>query len=781
MSDLPVNQLTSPPVNQSTSPPANQLPPQLLQPAVRAKLSGLRWMLRCRLAAEGLAIMLMALVAAVLVSLGMDYTLRLDRPLRIALTAICGCLIGWVGWRQMLAPLMSPLRDEDLALLIERKWHDLRDSLISTIQFGRTRRLPIGASVDMIVHTARKANELTMALPFGQVLERRRFWRLFAASLAAVVLLGGIGAATAKSGTMALWFKRNVLMTNDAWPQDTYLKVQGNDFEVLRGDDLSVVVVVVEGSQAPAWVTYHANYPSVGMTEERVDVSPDGKTYEKKFQAVSEEFSFYVTGGDDKTDKAHPHSVSLVDAPMLIAPRYRIVYPAYMNLPDAPQRNLDGVLGAPLGSTVTIAAQSSKDLESAAVEIDDKPAGSTRLSGQRDVLCSFVVEGKNVSAMRKLRVLLKDTAGYSNRRQQPFQLHVQNDLAPNVIVRSFGVGPNVTPNAIIPLSINVRDDNGVARLQAGAIIPPAASFAASLPASAPTSQAADVVLANVAPPPGGQKEFNAIHKHDLEKSATAAKVGDLVQILVEAQDTMDGDLGGPNRKRSVAEFHIISAEDVRVDLTRRQKEISMEFAQAILAQNTLVAQAAAMTTELAAGRVPDNVRVVAAAGVKGQTAVGSDCSKAAELLQVIHDEMVNNRVFKSSEHDYLSGEIIEPLRKLGGPISEASAGLNKTVSSIDAGATDAAGLNVTAGAAFELQQTILQEMKAIHERMRKLESRQDFINQVIALQGVWQHVANQTKDLERQQAGRLMDSASQAVSKPASRPASKPGRADWEN
>ncbi|RPI59242.1 MAG: hypothetical protein EHM48_09175, partial [Planctomycetaceae bacterium] len=355
----------------------------LVQSNVRAKLSKLRASLRRRLAAEGLAWVLLAMVAIVFATLALDYMLHLDRIPRIIMMSLALAWLGYVAWCRLVRPASVAMDDEGLALLVENKWRQLGDRLISAIQFADTTNPAPGVSQTMINQMAVEANQSAAALPFGEIVERRMMLRVMGLALAGIMLVAGFSILTAPFKTMSFWFQRNVLFMNIDWPQKTYLTVldaEGN-FEVLRGDDLTVTVVADEGSEAPDSIVFHADYRnSVGKTEESVDVNPDKRSYTKVFAGVNEPFSFYVTGGDDNRDKARPHEVVLIDPPALNEVQYQVEYPAYTHKEPSQFRPVQGVIVAPIGSTLRLTATANKDLSEASLMLDKVATGSAQIS-----------------------------------------------------------------------------------------------------------------------------------------------------------------------------------------------------------------------------------------------------------------------------------------------------------------------------------------------------------------------------------------------------------------
>ena len=195
----------------------------LVQPSVRGKLRRLQTVIKARLAGEGVAWLILALIAGVFATLALDYFLRLPRGLRAVLSPAALALSLYVLGRYTIMPLLVPLDSENLALLVERRYGQLKDRLISAIQFSRTPIESTFASQAMINHMAAEANALAEKIDFKGVVERKTLLHAMGYSSLGVVMLTLF--TLWQPGIMSLWWHRNVEIDNTLWPQDTYLSV----------------------------------------------------------------------------------------------------------------------------------------------------------------------------------------------------------------------------------------------------------------------------------------------------------------------------------------------------------------------------------------------------------------------------------------------------------------------------------------------------------------------------------------------------------------------------
>ena len=730
----------------------------LLHGSIRRKLAGLRARLRTRLAGEAAAWAMVALVGLVFVTLGFDYYLRLDRPQRGLIMGLCLIGLVWVLWRELIRPMLVPMGEEDLALLVEDRYDELGDRLISAVQFSQPGRDDEAtASRAMIDVMARQANETAATLDFERIVERNNMWRAAGAAACAAMLLGGF--TFWKQDVMALWFQRNVtIWSNAEWPQENELiVVGGGDFTVVRGRDLKVKIIAAEGTVAPPHVTVHARLPSVaGVTEDRIAMAKGSPgEYVKVFRGVTEEFEFWVTGGDDSRDERRPHKVFVLDPPVLRNVRFWVHYPKYMK--QTHPRPVDGSMGTltvPMGSTIHFTAQSTKDVVWAGIFLDNAEPKTWTIKSPsakateedkpdpRKVWGYFLVDVPAPAARKvrhfqakELRLALRDTDNITNPIGGQYLLQVLPDQDPKISARKFGVSGSLTPNARVPLRIQASDDNGLFGLTANIEVaqkdkvPPTRT---KIPLS-----------------PVGRKEFTT--SHDIELGGKF-KPKTIIQVSVTAADTFPDTWGGPNRSTSgTLDFRIVTPEELMAELVRRQKELRLEFVHTIEQQTAARSKALAAAEAVPGDTIDAEARRLASGSAGHQTSVASECAKAALSLQGIWHELTNNKIGSPDSRKQLLDTVVQPLKDLSEPIGKLVEGLRGL-----ARVSDATTFRDQADAFAQAQLKILTQLKAIRDRMQKLESRQELAYKLETIIKLWNQVMKDTKAVSDKEATDLL-------------------------
>lgn len=723
---------------------------------VLARLTRLRRLLRVRLAGEGLAWVVVAAVAAALALFVVDYALRLDRPLRaVTLTLAVAALVA-VVFRRLVRPLSVPLTPLDLALLIERRHPALADRLATALQWSS--RPPGGASPALLARVAQQASRMARRINFRGVVDFRRLAPVGALAVGALALLAALGLW--RGDLLEIALKRNVLLADVPWPQATYLRVVGGpDFQVVRGEDLTVVVEVAPRSRrTPDAVVVHATYPSVGLTRDRVERDPaHPRRFVKTFRTVAEPFEFRVTGGDDRT--APPHRVSLIDPPALREVLFTVRPPAYAGRPPSRFDGSAGVIPAPLGAVVEIVGEANKDLTAAELLLDAEPAGVLTVQDMptrdgrapRRVVGRFRVEGDNRPQTHTLAFALEDRAGHRSPRGAGLLLRVLPDRPPEVRVETADVGRTVTPQATVPLRTRAEDDCGVAAVRIE--FEPEPTRAATQPAR---THSEDVPL-----PPEPAREMRIAHELDLRPGGL--QPGSTVRIRPVATDSMPARLGGPNEAiGNTIRLRVVSPDELADALLRRQQEIRLEFLQAVGLQETARAKAADAAGQFQAGKT-DAARALAESAASVQGSVRGEVFKAADGLADILAQIAANRLDAADTQERLAA-----VQGLLAPLPDRMEDVADRLTDA-ASAESAAAAGIAARAAAEQARLRGQMERALTVMERELK-RQDIINRLKLIARMWDELTEETRRLHEEQIQEAIEGVLQPPSGGADEP-----------
>jgi len=436
-----------------------------------SRLARLRRSIRFLFALDGGGRLVLAAAAFVAATFAVDWTFHLPAGARLALLAAGLGLLLWILVRRILRPLAVPLTDDDLGILVERRFPGLNDRLISALQLARDPgagpgRVPGGEfnSPELVQALVEEAAGAVEGVDWGRILVRRRVgWVAAGAALAAASL----AAAGLASPLYASIYFHRILGGDRRWPRRTHLKVL--DFVdgrrvIARGDDLTIAVEY-DGLE-PSRVLLRYEFRSGERGTERMGPLP-GRRFQYTFPRVPGPFEFTVAGGDDVTE---PHVVETLDPPALEAMAVFYEYPAYLHRPNTPpdRPESSGNVTAPFHTRVRFEALSTEDLRSATLVLGSRGREKTsglevgpatdgrprRLTGTFEVSESF--------AEYSLRLLARN--GLVNRDPIRFAVRGLEDRLPEITVLEPPGDELVSGLCERPLEIETRDDHGIARI-----------------------------------------------------------------------------------------------------------------------------------------------------------------------------------------------------------------------------------------------------------------------------------------------------------------------------
>jgi hypothetical protein len=452
---------------------ATQTEPQLA-PGIRQLLAAVRRRIRRYVWLEGVSATVAVVGAAFWLALAADWFFEPPRAVRHTLVglivAVATASLAWLLLRRMLVRLS----DHSMAILLERRFGNLQDSLVTAVELT-SGRLDRSAEFDefgrqMLSETCEEAWRRSRQIDIGEVFNRLPLVRAFAA--AGVILLSFAAAAVASPDVLRFGLRRLATLTDDPWPRKTHLKIEGFDnanreHVVARGIDFEIHV---QADAAPGLVV-----PQVVEVRYRTDdgrrdrgmmvregVAATGRDdfqdYRYVFSSVLSGVTFDVAGGDARLRDLH---IRVVESPN-ISLTLDCEYPSYMKRAPA-EVPVTGVMPLPIGTRITVRAHATKDLRQAQIDYlaDESPqTRKIQLDGGRDF--DFTID--RLMNDQTLSFTLLDADGVGNRGPIQLALTAVADEPPQIDVELDGIGSAITTQARLPLVGRIEDDYGVNRI-----------------------------------------------------------------------------------------------------------------------------------------------------------------------------------------------------------------------------------------------------------------------------------------------------------------------------
>jgi hypothetical protein len=527
------------------------------------------------------------------------------------------------------------------------------------------------------------AREAIRDLELSRTLDTRRTVRRVALAILCLVVLGV--PAAARPDAALLWFRRSVLLSDEAWPRKTRLVIQGFTGRrtwVPRGSDLSVIVKAAGVIPRRAEIRYR--YES-GRRQKALMHRLGESEFKHEFRRILQPIQFDVRGGDGRTA---PHFVDVVERPQVKEVSLQATPPAYTGIPPFSIGREQGEARLPAGSRLRLQGETAEDVVEVTLHLGEVSHPVT-LTGGRSFSADLLPRQSGI-----LRIGLKDARGLGDLRPVQIRVRVVPDTPPKVRLRLRGIGDMVTPEARIPLEIRVRDDHGIR------------SAAIRWKLGAATEESAHPLDL----PSMNEKEADLLHRWEISDHALPA--GEFLTFRSEARD---GDVvSGPNPGTSETyTLKVVTVEEFSAEMVRRRQEQSREWKRIIGEEEK------ARDALRAEGVEKKELQRIE----RSQRLILRQTDGVADRLGQILEEMRNNRIADPGQARRIREAVIEPLRALAdGPIPASADAL---AAAREASAPDRPSLlKISDG-----MDRIVVEMERILASMLKIESFTEIVTQ----------------------------------------------------
>ncbi len=669
---------------------------------LRGRIRALRGSIRRLHALSGTARLAIALVVAITVSFILDWSLVLPVGVRTLLLFLSITALLTVIYKGLLRPLFERLHEEDLALRLEKRYPELKDGLISSLQFARQASgEEFGESVSLQNAVIADTVERSRSLDFPAVADSPRAYRIAALAFSACLVPAALLAFSQRSREYAsIWWKRNVALSREAsWPRQTFLEVYFREdkdtfltqqgpmtvVNVAQGDDLTLCVKA--NGTVPQKVTlfYRAvsgDSKAEPIQESKVMAQVGERDFQYALVGLDESLLFHVEGGDDR-DGEPIYLIRVLPTPRVESLTLSLTYPPYMRRER--ETTTEGNLRVPIGTRVDLLVRTNMKVRAAALNLDREAPRPLESVEEMTYQGGFVVSGDvNYS------IALTGEHGLSDRRPLRFTVKGLPDEAPKVTP----VSPNVfefdaTPEAVLLVKTVASDDNGLSEVTLR-LKPPRSELATEISLmDAGTTFRED----GGAFEPGSKR---AISVRTLEIKAVpggsdhpSPEVGDTFFFHVEARDEKTGPGGEPapnvgrcqefrvsvtsrvDLERKLSDWQLRIKEDVK-KLRRLQDKSKSDLDFFLTPEETLRPLDPAERQKLL------DIEIV-------QNRTSTDSKRLTTDFVHLFDAYLFNRVEKSSFADRLLATLVEAARE---PRADAWAGYRKLTEGLAPGAAD---------------------------------------------------------------------------------------------
>ncbi len=701
--------------------------------------------------AEGLSLTLALLVLLAAAQGALDWLLHLETGPRAVLLVAVAALSAYGVTVRVIRPMRHEPTAASMAAVLERRNPTLSDALISAVQFAE--RAPSDDSFRINSDSASGWSSTLHSAPSPGLL--RALWERAASTLgeaatpaararsfgtpthdvrgvpplfnrARIVRAALVGATSVifllalvrtNPQGLAVYFSRNILLSNTPWPSHTNILPVGfrnGSLRWPRGDPLTLVVNV---SGDPPRRGLRMEYETTtGAGGERPLSAFGERQYRLEFGTLEQSIKvWFVVGRLGVDARSAPYIIEAVDRPSIVRMEVTVQPPVYTRLPA--YRLPPGQLHAEVlnGSTLTLTAELNKAGVKAELTFGGRPvAAAEALSPQR---CTAQMTPESAGS---LGFDLRDQEGLTDARPVRCSVRLVRDRPPRVRLTLPGAGDLITSGAVLPISAEIEDNHGLASAEFVSVIErsPSASTTTRPTATAASADEASLRFDGFEP---YQKRLNV--RRDWPVSDLGLSPGDRLAVFCRATDfqpvspAADGSASGPENegRSSTYAMRVVSAEELLLELARRETEARQEFEQILNEQERI--HVAVKTARLDPSAATDGTRRglerrQRAATVRVRTVRGQ--------FQAIFAEFEINRLAGPPVQKRLRGGVIEPLGALlDGDLAEASRLLVQQ--SAELHEEQAKRLERT-------QERIVREMRRILAQMLKWEGYNEAVN-----------------------------------------------------
>jgi hypothetical protein len=745
--------------------------------AVSDLLAGIRRRIRTFVWAEAVLLAL-ALVGVVFWGgLALDWMFEPSPQVRLVahvalITAVLAILV-WLGLRRW----MVSLTDRSLALLVERKHPELQDALSVAVDLHATAPHYQGVHPELAERTIRQANQVAANLDTEDLLNQLRINRF--ALLVGALALSVVVLALAKPKVWETYTERLALSPDD-WPRSVALSIDGFEPDgrggyvrkVARNSDVPIVVgaSLVDGLKSPERVTIRYRWQEgrrgkddlirIGDSEAGRDES---QRFEYLFERIAGDVEFEVRGGDDRLRNLR---LEVVERPKVTKLELNCVYPDYLEranrtLAAGPRVEL------PEGTKIVAVGEANKPLaEVRWRQIVQEQEGPKRIASATPGFESQLALGAHDV---ELEVELLDQDGIAS--AEPFRVTLvsRKDEMPQVLANRQGIGTSVTAGAMLPVELELLDDNAINSAwldvkHGEAVLPkvevPLAASTHGEAIAVATVDLQELAKAHPNDPtyafaPGGQVTIlaSANDKFDLDDSLRTTTARPLTFQIVTEDELMAQLAGNEQNLRQTFEAVADKLLLLYDSLEKLEQDVGSGSAANVRDEDLLVVDtpgeelAEDAATEEPGDEANDTGRVGRDAVRLAETArqIGDEVLGVAGGFEDIHAQLFNNRIENSELSDRIGNRIAAPLRRLG---DERMGAVANALTAISTGQPSAL-------AKAEMRQAIL-EVEGLLREIQGLENYNEVIAMLREIIRQQEQINSKTQDQQKSELKNLL-------------------------
>lgn len=519
------------------------------------RLVNLRRRYRLVFAATGL-FMLFGAMSGLFLAQGLaDWWFELPWTARAVFLAADLVLLGLICRHHLRLPLQTKLGLSETALLVEKKWPQLGQCVITAVEMAEGNPRATGDSRQLVDVVMQQVRARTSGLDFNEVVSTQalRRWAMY----------GGGGLLVFLMLTWAAWpsslaLLERICLINVPLPTKTAVVSITRDMIVPVGSDvvLSARAKGIIPAHGGVTVTYDQGPP----LHNSLLVLPDQPaTFSFIVHNVQRTFKYRFTLNDGRGPE---YTVQAKVPPALAALECTQIFPGYTRIP--PRKLPPTELSLLAGSHLRVTARATATLKSATViERGITSSIPMTLTGQPQAAeADIPIPAKGLTGFS---IHLVDAEGVASANDAVHPVQIVPDRPPLVkIVKPEDENQTITPAAKPLIVFDASDDYGLSQLSFNyELVPPAAAGV-----EPPTNSPAQPIPIRMPPDQEGARfEFEL----DVAAQQPAWQIGWTVRYWIEAVD--NNTTTGPGITRTdPKQFSLVTPEAKQAEIMARVKE-----------------------------------------------------------------------------------------------------------------------------------------------------------------------------------------------------------------
>ncbi|MBI1310331.1 hypothetical protein GC176_03410 [bacterium] len=440
------------------------------------RLSRLRQRVRYVLWVYGLCSLTIVLFGSIVLAGGLDLLVRIeDHGVRLMLSLGVVSVSGWAVWRFLWRPLSQHFSNVDLARRIERRHPEFADCLSSTVQFLESNQDPRSGSPELQRAVIRSTLASLRAVSVAGIVETRPVQRLAVGALAAcLITVALIAANQAVAGTAInrLLFP----LSSVPWPREVELRFVNRDLKPLSDADLGALTAVqgetlelfVENmrGELPDDLRLLARQPDGEVLTQpmrqatlRNDQGDAAEIGGASLLVTDGPLFIWALGGDGETV---PLQIDVVPPPRVDSFRLTVQPPSYTGKPQIELPENVGDITGVAGTKIQLTGRVNKALASAGFHQHAAAPLPLTLAEDGRTFTGEVTFERSGSGTWWLA--LRDRQNFENPEAPRYDLQINADAEPSVLIELPETDLLVTATAQVPLRAVARDDLAVQKL-----------------------------------------------------------------------------------------------------------------------------------------------------------------------------------------------------------------------------------------------------------------------------------------------------------------------------